>query len=336
VKAVAYTITLLTIGILMPTANASTVQQAAHDITVTNIQGPGGSASPGEILNIDVTVRNLGTVPETFLVSIHDDTDNRDINTISLTLDLGQTVTIGFQWDTSNASPGAHLLTATASLANDSDPGNNSMTISSPIIAAPAGITLGDGTGLELPDASFGFSLLQPSINTQTIPRSDIFIGNADARLTGALVRVAVDTPATPQQSIFVANADATFQPSTGLHNPFGQGTAPGEVQGTVHLEGLSSSLGGFVMVGQDVHFLESDGNFKFTAPSGAFDIIIQAPGHIPVLIPNAQVSPGGALTVPELTLPFGDANGDGKIDILDLSIAANNFGETSQEVTLP
>ncbi len=41
-------------------------------------------------------------------------------------------------------------------------------------------------------------------------------------------------------------------------------------------------------------------------------------------------------MTVPELTLSFGDSNGDGRIDILDLSIAAGNFGVTVKELSPP
>jgi hypothetical protein len=209
VKAIAYAITLLTIGILTPIADASTVKQTVHDVAITSIQiqGGGGPASQGDVLSLNVTVQNLGSVSETFTVSLHDDTDNQAINTISVTLNMGQTSTISFQWDTSNASPGAHSLTATASVASDQDPSNNSMTISPPIDVAlpvPPSIILGDGTGLELPDASFGFSLIQPGISTQPIPQSSIFIGNADASFTGALVGVVVGTQATPQQTIFV------------------------------------------------------------------------------------------------------------------------------------
>jgi hypothetical protein len=69
---------------------------------------------------------------------------------------------------------------------------------------------------------------------------------------------------------------------------------------------------------------------------SGRVDITIQAPGHISIIILNAQINPGEVLIIPDLTLPFGDSNGDGKVDILDLSLAANNFGETTQQVTLP
>jgi hypothetical protein len=70
--------------------------------------------------------------------------------------------------------------------------------------------------------------------------------------------------------------------------------------------------------------------------PSGTLDIFIRSPGHVPAHIPNTMINPGELLTLPEVTLPFGDANGDGKIDILDLSIAASNFGETAQEMTPP
>ena len=52
--------------------------------------------------------------------------------------------------------------------------------------------------------------------------------------------------------------------------------------------------------------------------------------------IPQAQVEIGDTLVLPELTLRFGDGNGDGVIDILDLSMAADNFGDTIKEVTVP
>jgi hypothetical protein len=54
------------------------------------------------------------------------------------------------------------------------------------------------------------------------------------------------------------------------------------------------------------------------------------------VRVPNVTINPGEMLTLPELTLPFGDANGDGRIDILDLSIAASNFGEMVVDVAPP
>ncbi len=66
VKIIGCAIALLTIGILMPTADASTIQQTTHDVAVTNIQGPSGPVSQGDILNIGVTVQNLSDVPETF------------------------------------------------------------------------------------------------------------------------------------------------------------------------------------------------------------------------------------------------------------------------------
>ena len=72
------------------------------------------------------------------------------------------------------------------------------------------------------------------------------------------------------------------------------------------------------------------------TLPSGVQDLYLRAPGYVPVLIPGANINPGELLTIPELTLPFGDANGDGRVDILDLVIAGNNFGDTMRRLPAP
>lgn len=53
-------------------------------------------------------------------------------------------------------------------------------------------------------------------------------------------------------------------------------------------------------------------------------------------MIPLTEVAIGRVLTVPALTLPFGDANGDGRIDILDLSMAAANFSDIIKTMALP
>ena len=311
---------------------ASVVQQAAHDVAIASIQASSLAVWQGELVGIDITVQNLGTGLETFNLGLRDDTDSKDINTITLTLDAGQTLAVGFQWDTSSASSGLHTLSALAALADDQDPGNNSLTLTPPVEVKTQGIILGDDTGLDHPDASFGATLQEANITTQSTPNTSIFIGAHEASLSGLLVRAAVSTQESPNQSIFVANADATFQPGSPLQDPFGQG----EVRGVVHLEGDTSSLGAYVQVGPNTHFVESNGSFRIPAPSGTFDVLIDAPGYIPVRVPSTQISPGEVLNLPELTLPFGDANGDGKIDILDLSIAASNFGATVVEVAPP
>ena len=101
-------------------------------------------------------------------------------------------------------------------------------------------------------------------------------------------------------------------------------------------LQGRESSLGSYIQIGDEVNFVDADGTFRSAAPSGTIDIYVRAPGYIPVLIPNATINPGELLTVPEMTLPFGDANGDGRIDIYDLSLAAGNFGNTIRRLPAP
>lgn len=312
-------------------ANASLTLQATHDIAVTDIQSSSTSVLQGEIVNIDVTVQNQGTATETFDLDLRDDTDSQEVHSVELTLDSGQSLTIGFQWDTGTASPQAHTLTAVALATGDQNPGNDSLSLSVPITVGSQQISFDP---LALPKATFGqgLALAQPGINTVGAPVNTLFLGEHDASQTGALVRPAVGTQGAPHQSIFVTNADATFQPGGALQNPFRQG----EVQGTLHLEGNPSSLGAHVRVGQDTHFVQSDGSFRVMSPSGSFDILLHAPGYVPVRIPGAQIDPGQMLTLPELTLPFGDANRDGRIDILDLSMAASNFGDSVVEVPPP
>ena len=43
----------------------------------------------GAIVNVEVTARNRGTVPETFSLALTDDTDSRTIASLDVTLDPG-------------------------------------------------------------------------------------------------------------------------------------------------------------------------------------------------------------------------------------------------------
>ena len=92
----------------------------------------------------------------------------------------------------------------------------------------PAGITLGDESGSMQPKDSFGSGLINPSLNTQPVPGSGVFMGNDDAHYGGALALVAVGTQPSGREDFFVANAGATFQPAASLLHPFLQG----EIQG--------------------------------------------------------------------------------------------------------
>ncbi|MBM3941421.1 MAG: hypothetical protein FJ316_00560 [SAR202 cluster bacterium] len=139
-------------------------------------------------------------------------------------------------------------------------------------------------------------------------------------------------TGASPLAGIFLASGAISFGGELSAQQPLKQG----QVQGLVHLGGLSSGLGGYVTAGDETHFLGADGSFSFPWPGGVLDIGIHAPRHLSVIAPGISVAPNEVLTIPELTLPFGDANGDGRIDILDLSIAAANFGSKTGPLPKP
>ena len=209
-------------------ANAATSPQTVRDVAVVDVQATSSSVLQGDSINIEVTVQNLGTTSETFTVSLRDDTDLETITQVTPTLGPGQTLAIGLLWDTSQASIGGHQLTATVVLAGDQDPANDSMILASAVNVGKQAIVLGDGTGLDLPDAFFGASVQNPQIDTQAVGQAGVFVGNQDAKLEGRLVRAAVGTADSPVLGFFVANADATFQPSTRLQDPFRQGEVKG------------------------------------------------------------------------------------------------------------
>jgi hypothetical protein len=168
---------------------------------------------------------------------------------------------------------------------------------------------------------------------------SEITFGAAGQALPQAVFAATITSPATglttlgaPLTAIWLGNTQAAFD--AGLTPASIQ--APGQVQGRVRLEGEATSLGGYVTAAGQVHFLEADGRFSFLWSGGPADITIRAPGYLSAVVPQAEVASGGVLTIPELTLPFGDANGDGRIDVLDLSMAAANFGEESHPMPPP
>ena len=86
---------------------------------------------------------------------------------------------------------------------------------------------------------------------------------------------------------------------------------------------------------------MDKTGQFNFLVDSGTYRIEIIAPGYVPVRIvstSNADIrlNAGDVLTIPEITMPFGDANGDGVINVKDLATQASNLGTTSTDVDVP
>ena len=307
-------------------------QQLTHDIAITGVQAAVSSVNRGEIVKVDIIAANLGTSQESFEIQLHDETDGQEADSVGVTVEAGQIIDLTLRWDTSAASPGVHDLRAIADLVTDENPANNASSPVLPIVVILAEILLGDGSGGELPAASFAAGLTLPDTSTDSIPGTDVFLGNHDASLSNPLKLVAVGTQPNGLESFFLANTDAEFSPEVILRDPFLQG----QLRGLTHLEGRPNSWGVMVQVGEVAHRVERDGRFNLLLPEGTYDISIWSPGHIAVNLPNVEIESGQVVTVPELTLPFGDANGDGRIDILDLSMAAGNFGSTIQELELP
>lgn len=96
-----------------------------HDIAVNRISAP-TMAIAGNLVPINVTVRNEGNFTDAFDVTVYANTTVIDTQTANLT--RGTQTTLTFTWNTTDVAAGNYVLNATALLASDADLSDNTKT----------------------------------------------------------------------------------------------------------------------------------------------------------------------------------------------------------------
>ena len=66
--------------------------------------------------------------------------------------------------------------------------------------------------------------------------------------------------------------------------------------------------------------------------PNGTYDITIKGSKSVRVLLPNILIN--GAASVPDVTLPGGNANGDNQVDVGDFGLLLNAYGAAAGDST--
>ncbi len=115
-------------------ARQATVTVAAqsseiHDVSLSNLRLP-SSIRQGQQARVYVTVTNRGNARETVTVTLASSPANPVAGTpsVRVTLDPGRSKTVSLTWRTSTqTATGSYQLTATATLANDRNPADNSV-----------------------------------------------------------------------------------------------------------------------------------------------------------------------------------------------------------------
>jgi len=119
-----------------------TVSEPSHDVAVVALDAP-AEANEGDLIIITVTVENQGTFSESTTVSLTDETDNVEIGSQLVPLNIGESTDVSFNWDTNGATISDHDLKAEAStVTGETDTVDNSMTTTTTINEPPVGSTM--------------------------------------------------------------------------------------------------------------------------------------------------------------------------------------------------
>ncbi len=168
-----------------------------------------------------------------------------------------------------------------------------------------------------------GSALRIPSVDTVGAGLTGIFPGQAVATGSKLAAQPQVATGIVPLSQPFVVTGSGLKRSPRPLADPF----ASGAVSGRVLLRERESSLGAYIEIGDRVTFVSREGYFAMQVPAEPFTMNIRAPGHLSVTLGGMAIETGKTLELRDIILDFGDANGDEVIDILDLTVAADNFG---------
>lgn len=101
-------------------------------------------------------------------------------------------------------------------------------------------------------------------------------------------------------------------------------------VTGVVRLERGDGQAGVVVQLsGLPTAVTQSDGSYTIlSVPAGIYTIRAYVPGYLVAERQGIEILPGHTIEMPPVTLLGGDANGDGHINLLDLTLVARNFNQ--------
>ncbi len=111
--------------------------QFAHDVAIVSISATPQTVFVGELIEIEVKLRNSGANNETFEVKVTYDTSDIDTKLVESMLP-GNLTSLWFTWNTTGVTPASYKITAEAILAVDENPTNNEQ-IASAYVKLPLG-----------------------------------------------------------------------------------------------------------------------------------------------------------------------------------------------------
>ena len=104
------------------------------------------------------------------------------------------------------------------------------------------------------------------------------------------------------------------------------------EFTGEVALQGRTNHIGTLVTFTDTVSgtvfetTADAVGSFAIDLPSGVYDVEASHPGYLPARQLGLVVGLGEPNTLPQVTLAGGDADSDGDVDFQDIRIIGNRF----------
>jgi hypothetical protein len=127
---------------LVDAAEAAAPSVPVTDIAITAVSAP-SSVIKGEVLDVSVTVENVGNqdITSGINVTLTDDGVTIGTQTISGGLTAGASTTLTYSWDTCSATLSDHTLTASHNFADD-DASNDSKSTTVTVNEPTAGVTV--------------------------------------------------------------------------------------------------------------------------------------------------------------------------------------------------
>jgi len=167
-----------------------TVESAITDIAITAVDAP-SPVVQGDLFNVSVTVENVGNqdVSSDINVTLASNLDG-DIGTktISGILTAGSFTTVTFTWDTSGASAGSHILTASHDFSDDATSNNfNSTTVT--VQAATTDIAI---TSVSAPGSAVQGNMIDVGVTVENTGNQDV--SSISVTLTDETDGVPIDT----------------------------------------------------------------------------------------------------------------------------------------------